>query len=403
MGAWEDLNDNMNQAEAPYTLRLPPWDEIRASNPPALNPVLIPGIVRKGYTIEVGGKAKVGKSMFAIGLVVRVVCGGDFCGREIQGGGRCLYVDPEIHPYELHKRFNRVCWSMGADAHKIDANVVKWSLRGATTPEGKPPTITDIAHDIEARCKPGDFDLIVLDSCAALLEGNENESQTIRAFYNAVLRIAEATGATVLFVVHFGKAKDGDRDPADRARGSSAWTDCPDAILTLVETFPKDGDPSDYLQPGEIACLLESGGLRSFGRMAAVPLIFRYPNPNTNPEPVPPHRLDVEGITDGWKPNSSNGQSRGGKQTGELNATRAERDWSNDQLKLAAEFVRRGIGAEGMPMTEAAQILDIRSDKLRDKLKDKGSDLFTYDKRGNKNYLVVRDMPEPPPSLDLDE
>jgi len=398
MGAWEDLNESMNEAEEKAnegaTLLLPPWDKIRASDPPPLNPALIPGIVRRGYTIEVGGKAKVGKSMFAIGLTVRVVCGGDFCGREIQGGGRCLYVDPEIHPNELHKRFSVVCDSMGVDKAKVDAGVVKWTLRGATTPEGKPATITDVAHDIEARCKPGDFDLIVLDSCAALLEGEENASITIRSFYNVVLRIVEATGATVLFVVHFGKAKDGDRDPADRARGSSAWTDCPDAILTLVETFPKDGDPSDYLEDGEIACLLESGGLRSFGCMEPVPLIFKYPC----------HRVDTEGITDGWRPrNSSDGQRRGGKQTGELNATRAERDWSNVQLTLAAEFVRRGIGSEGMPMTEAAQLLGTRSDKLRDKLNEKGSDLFTYDKRKGKNYVVVKDMPEPPPSLDLDE
>ncbi|VEG99663.1 Uncharacterised protein [Slackia heliotrinireducens] len=364
MGVWEDLNESMSEAEAEAgeTLLLPPWDAVRASDPPPLNPPLIPGIVRRGYTIEVGGKAKVGKSMFAIGLAVRVVCGGDFCGREIQGGGRCLYVDPEIHPAELHKRFSVVCDAMGADKAKVDAGVVKWTLRGATTPEGKPATISDVAHDIETRCKPGDFDLVVLDSCAALLEGDENASITIRSFYNVVLRIVEATGATVLFVVHFGKAKDGDRDPADRARGSSAWTDCPDAILTLVETFPKDGDPSDYLEDGETACLLESGGLRSFGRMEPVPLIFKYPC----------HRVDTEGITDGWRPRSSSDEARrnGGKATGEIKTAQKAAKNARIVAALLAHFYAEQVGEEGLIMKEAAEVAGEDPRAVADALED---------------------------------
>jgi len=395
MGAWEDLNESMTEAEADAGegLLLPPWKAVRASNTPPLNPVLIPGIVRRGYVIELGGKKKVGKTLLSQQLEIRAVVGGEWCGYEIPGGLRCMHIDPEVHPNELDNRFAKICEVMGANKELVDSHIVKWSLRGVMTPSGKPATISDVAHDVEVRCKPGDFDLVVIDSASALLEGDENSAIEIRKFFNTVLRISNATGATVLVVTHFGKAKDGDRDAADRVRGSSVWGDAPDAILTVTQVFPRDGDTSDYLEDGEMACILESGGLRSFGFFEPVPLIFSYPC----------HRVDTGGITDGWKPSSSTGQVRGGKQTGELNATKAQRDWSNAQLRLAAEFLRRGIGADGLPMTEAAKILGTRSDKLCEKLNDKGSDLFTYDKRKGKNYIILKDVPEQPPRLEFDE
>ena len=390
---WEGETCEQQECDGPADgMLLPKWDAIRASDPPQLNPALIPGILRRGYIGIVGGKKKVGKTLLTMQLEVCAAAGGEFLGHPIAGGLRCMHIDPEVHPSELHNRFARICKVMDKPTSAIDSNIVKWSLRGVTVDNGRPVTIADVAHDIELRCQPGDFDLIVIDSASALIEGDENSSRELHRFFAHVHRIAKATDATVIAVAHFGKAKDGDREAADRVRGSSVWGDTPDAVLTLTEVFPKDGSPSDYLDDGETAFLLESGGLRSFGHMEPLPLLFRFPC----------FRVDTEGIAENWMPASSMGQIRGGKQTGELNRTRAERDWMQSQLALAAEFIRRGVGAEGMAMTDASQIIGMRSDKLREKIIDKGSDLFTYDKRKGKNVLIVKEMPKPPPTLNLD-
>ena len=379
MGAWEDLNDNMNQAEAPYTLLLPPWDAVRASDPPPLNPELIPGVLRRGYVGLIGGKKKVGKTLLSQQLEIRAVVGGKWCGLEIPGGMRCMHIDPEVHPAELNNRFAKICDLIGADKHLVDTHIVKWSLRGVLTSSGKPATISDVAQDVEARCKPGDFDLIVIDSASALLEGDENSSVELSRFFANIHRIAKATGATVIVVAHFGKAKDGDREAADRVRGSSVWGDRPDAVLTVTQVFPRDGDTSDYLDDGEIACLLESGGLRSFGFFEPVPLIFKYPC----------HRVDVDGITKGWRPRSSSDTSRrkGGMATGELTTAKKEAKNARIVAALLAHFYTEQVGADGLIMKEAAEIAGEDQRAVKDAL---GYDEVNAPEGTNEYLKVVK-------------
>ena len=143
---------------------------------------------------------------------------------------------------ETRDRVSKVCRAVSIDPAEVEESTVRWSLRGVMKADGEPPTVADLAHDVEARCSFGDFALVVIDSASCLIEGDENSSVDVRRFFAHVLRIARATGAAVLVVHHYGKTAAGDRDSIDRARGSSVWGDSPDAPLSLTEIFPKVGE-----------------------------------------------------------------------------------------------------------------------------------------------------------------
>lgn len=375
-------------------LLLPCPVAIRASDPPKRSPVLIPGILRRGHVCVLAGKGKVGKSFAAIELCVAVVTCGKWFGWQIEGGGRALYIDPEIDPRTLDNRFSSVCYEMGADKSAVDSRVVKWPLRGVLKQNGEAPTIADLTHDISLLYKPGDFTLAVIDSASCFVSGDENTAGDVRRFFANVLKIATTTGAAVLVIHHYGKARPGDRDAGDRARGSSVWLDAPDAALTITEITPPNGDPADVLGEGAYAVLLESGGIREFARMEPVHLIFKWPI----------HIRDFENVTADWLPNSS--ARNGGKATGEGNKSKRAERARRCESALLAEFVARGT-AEGIPATEAAEIASaaigetVKTQTLKGYIEN--ADALQVEQISKQRWQVVpkRKPPEPPPTLDL--
>ena len=364
-------------------LILPPWVRIRATEPPKRNGALIRGLLRRGHVALLAAKGKAGKSWAAIQLSVAVATGGAWLGFECERG-EVLYIDPEIDRKSLDNRFAAVCEAVGVDAAEIDAHVAKWPLRGV---EGA--TMQNIVHDLELRCTFGCFALVVVDSCSVFVEGDENSSVDIRRFAARVLRVAAITGASVLLIQHYGKGNAGDRDTADRARGSSVWLDFPDATLFLTETFPPSGEVGDYLQDGERAFLLETGGLREFPAMEPKRLIYSYPT----------HRVDVDGIADGWKP--TNGQRKGANKTNELKATQSIAKRTAIVAALLAHFYTEGIDGEGLLLKDAAQAVGLDSRQLTTALE--GSEFFEIVQvTARKRYVRAKRPPRAsPPELPL--
>lgn len=368
---------------------LPPWTAVQSFDPPKRNPVLIDGVVRRGHVALLSGKGKIGKSWSAIELCISVATGrASWFGLPLLSSGACLYIDPELDSKSLDNRFRTVCDAMGADPAQVDERVRRWSLRGIAN-----ASMEAIIHDLQARGASDAFALVVIDSCSCFVEGDENKSVDVRAFAAKVLQVASITGATVLLVHHYGKTKDGDRSAADRARGSSVWLDFPDAVLTLTETFPPNGEPSEYLQPGEYACLLESGGVREFPRLDPVRLVFGYPV----------HRVDVGGITNCWKPASS--ARSGGRSTGEGNRQKSADRARRCELALAAEFIAGRIGREGIAGTEAAEVCaefmgeTVKPETLKGYLKS--GEVFDVDQTSPRRWRAVpKRLPrEPQPTL----
>lgn len=344
---------------------LPKWRAVNASDPPERNPILIPGILRKGHVAVLAGKGKVGKTQSAIQLAIAVATNGEWFGHRIASGGKVLHLDPECDAKSLDNRYSRACEVMGVDKAKIDERVFQWPLRGV-----EDVTIDKVLYNLENNSSYGEFALIIIDSASIFVRGDENSSVDVRRFSAKVMQIARVTGAAVWCVHHFGKAKDGDRSASDRARGSSAWLDFPDASLTLTETFAPNEEES--LEPGEYGMILESGGLREFPRMEPVRLIFDGRT----------HRADTEGVTSDWTAWSS--QRAGGKTTGAINKSRAEQRFVEHEDAILREIESRGV--ESLSAQEAGRLTGVRSDNLVQRIKER-SERLEVKKAGNQNYI----------------
>lgn len=385
-------------SEPPEPL-LPSWRPVQAVNPPKRNPALIEGVVRRAHVISLVGKGKGSKTWTAIQFAVAVATGGEwFKGSGLKCiQGNVLYIDPELDSKSLDNRFREVALARGDDPVDIDQRVMQWPLRGVVTSEGRPPFIEDLVNDIRARCSYGDFDLVVIDSASCFVSGDENSSHDIRAFFNQANAIAETTGATVLVVHHMGKGAKGDVDAIERARGSSTWGDAPDTPFSMLEIFPPGGkEVTDYLEDGERAFVLDDSGLREFPSIKPLHVIFHHPI----------HRVDTDGITAEWKPKS--GQRDGGNATAKVRKLQAAERAHKCCDVLAAEFIAKGIGKEGITAKEATQIVN---DELDETIKDttlKGyiekSDVFRVEQTSRQRWRVVPRVPpvESPEQTSLD-
>ena len=380
--------DDEGEGAAPK-LSLPRWQGVQAANPPKRRPCLIDGVLRRGHVGLFSGRAKVGKSWLGLMLCVAVACGVPWLGFEV-ARGNVLILDPEIDPRSLDQRLHKVCAAMGVDATEADAHITRWSLRGVRKSDGSAPTLDDVAHDLRElqRCDElPQLDLIFVDSMAALMTGDENASRDVRRNFNVLLEIAEITGAGIACSHHQGKTPSA--EAADRARGSSAFTDCPDVVLSLDEVFPPSGKPSDFLQDKERALCLTCAGIREFAPPQDVGLIWRYPL----------HRLDVQGLTSSWKPKSS--QSDGGKRTANLNKIKSELRASTCVSVLLSHMLAQGIGADGMAASDAASVV---SEATGETVKPQtlkayvaASDLVdVWQKSANRWRIVPRHLPREP-------
>lgn len=372
------------------SLLLPTWEGVRATNPPRLAPSLIDGLLRLGHVGLLVARAKSGKSWAAIALSIAVATGAAWLGFACSQG-RVLYIDPELDRRSLDRRFRLVADAMHADPEAVDRNVMRWSLRGVLTSKGQAPTIADVAHDVSERARFGDLDglaLVLIDSCSALLAGDENASGDVRAYFNWCLRISQATGAAVALVHHEGKAMSGDRDGMARGRGSSAWADCPDLVLSLVETFPPSGNQSDYLRDGQRAFTLETAAIREFAPVEPRRLIWQFPT----------FTLDAEGVTEGWRPKSS--AQAAGRTSGDSRKAKSRERADVCVMALLAHMYRNGTdSAEGLPAKEAATVCSeatgstVKAETVKRYVE--ASDVLDVWQRSPQRWFVVPRHPQP--------
>jgi hypothetical protein len=339
--------DNSAAPKPEPQLALPRWEYVRASNPPKRRPCVIDGVLRRGHVGLFSGKAKAGKSWLGLQLCVAIACGRPWLGFTVERGN-VLFIDPELDPRSLDQRFHKVCEAMDVDASEADKHILRWGLRGVRKVDGTAPTLSDVCHDLrelQAFDMLPKLDLIFVDSMAAVMTGDENSSRDVRANFNTLLEVAELTGAAVMCSHHQGKGQSGDRDAADRARGSSAFMDCPDVVMTLDEITPTSGNAGDFLPAGARALCLTCAGIREFASFADVHLIYQYPT----------HAIDVDGITEGWKPPS--GRREGGRASAELSKANARTDAARAQAAILAHLYHHNISdPEGLPRTEAEHI-----------------------------------------------
>lgn len=138
-------------------------------------------------------------------------------------------------PSCLH-RFEDVYNSLGIpEGKRHSKNLYTWNLRGKTLPLDK------LVPKLIRRAKKRNYRAVVIDPIYKVITGDENSASEMANFCNQFDKIAEATGASVIYAHHHSKGAQGSKKSMDRASGSGVFARDPDALLDMIELdIPKE-------------------------------------------------------------------------------------------------------------------------------------------------------------------
>ncbi len=243
---------------APAPLRLLDTSEWGIRKPTPLTWYL-EGLVPQGQPGLLAGRSNSGKSLFGIQLLQAGALGCGLFGLPGPGGPRfSLYVSMEDGEEELERRWAR-CLAITSEDHRDwSADHVRQIQRNVQPliPDWASPCSKTLSHLVEMiervfrQNRPVDVEpgLILLDTLAALAEGEENKAEVQQAFWAACHHITVATGATVM-ALHHTKKPLGVKPPTmtermsfDFIRGSSAIVAGARFVLQMEPILQQEGE-----------------------------------------------------------------------------------------------------------------------------------------------------------------
>ena len=192
-----------------------------------------------------------------------------------------MQSDFEARFKAIYKAYGRPTTSKGTD------NFDFWNLRGKAEPLEK------LAPKIIRRCRNENYLAIIVDPIYKVQGGDENSAEAIGRFCATFDKIAEETGASMIYVHHHAKGLQGGRKAMDRGSGSGVFARDADAIIDFTNLVldPNEKELANYLRgpkEGEVIPLQLEMVLRSFRSPAPVNLFFEFPL----------HLIDLDHILD---------------------------------------------------------------------------------------------------------
>jgi archaellum biogenesis ATPase FlaH len=178
-----------------------------------------------GLVVFFGGPGS-GKTALAVDLAAHIATGLPWFGRDI-AAAPTLYVAAEA-PASTERRL--VAWKVRHEVAELPLAVVQSTVNLLA---GDATAVLAVAREVE-RQRGAPVALIVIDTLARAMGGDENAAADMSAFVAACDQLREATGAAVVVVHHSGK---------DEARGARGHSALKGAVDVEIEVTAKEGQP----------------------------------------------------------------------------------------------------------------------------------------------------------------
>jgi hypothetical protein len=187
-------------------------------------PELIEGILHQGTKGALASGSKVGKTWLLLALALSVATGTNFL-RWATTKARVLFINLEIPTAFIKERLATLIQQCELqDSGDLDF----WNLRGkAANPEA---LIANIIKETEGK----GYSLIIIDPIYKLIGKSENTAGGVGALCHLLERLAEKTGAAVVYSHHFAKGNAKKKTVMDRLSGSGVFSRDSDTIITLT-------------------------------------------------------------------------------------------------------------------------------------------------------------------------
>lgn len=236
------------------------------NNMPPLKPELIEGILRQSHKMIIASTSKAGKTFILMELAMAIAEGYNWIGHRCKQG-KVLYINMELDEASFFHRFYDIYNAMGLNYDNHIENIEIWNLRG----KGKP--LSELAPIIIGRMRSKEYAAVMIDPLYKVMEGDENSNGDVARMVSSFDKIAEETGAAVIYAHHFAKGTGAGKAQIDRAAGAGTFARDPDAILTMTQL---DWAPETDAEKDWTAWRVEST-LREFKAIQPVDLFFNWP------------------------------------------------------------------------------------------------------------------------------
>ena len=257
-------------------------------NPTPEPPAIIDGVLRKGAKMICTGDSKSGKTCLLTNLAICIAEGWKWLDHQCMQG-KVLYINMEIMQSDFEVRYRSVYKANEKPpTDRGKDNFEYWNLRG------KAETLEKLAPKIIRRCRDKNYLAIIVDPIYKVQGGDENSAEAIGKFCALFDKIAEETGASMIYVHHHAKGAAGGKKAIDRGSGSGVFSRDADAIVDF-SNLVTDANTKEILnamvgKPGEEVIPL---------RLEMVLRSFRSPKPINMFFEFPLHVIDVNGILEG--------------------------------------------------------------------------------------------------------
>jgi hypothetical protein len=191
---------------------------------PAKSDPILGDTFDRGDKVAVIGLSKLRKSFLVLQLAMHVAAGMDFLAWKVGKPRRVLLVQMEVKEAHFHRRVKRMAENISISRDDLRENLLIVNGRGQEV------TLEDIGI-LADEFRP---DLIIFDPLYKLVTGDENSAQDMKPILAEFDRLAERSGAAVLYVHHDPKGQAGDRNIRDRGAGSSVIGRDYDCCITMT-------------------------------------------------------------------------------------------------------------------------------------------------------------------------
>lgn len=259
---------------------------------PEVRPVLIDGVLRQGHKMIISSGSKAGKSYLLINLAIKIAEGMSWLTHPCKKG-KVLYINMEIDHASFCNRVESIYQAMGMDTMENRSNIDIWTLRGYSMP------LDSLIACMDDRVKKAGYSAIIIDPLYKVMQGDENSNSDIAKMVTGFDRIANETGASVIYAHHYAKGYAGDKQVIDRASGAGVFARDPDAIISLSEIdIPED-----------------EAELHTAWRAEYVLREFKAPKPTNVWFDFPLHRPDTRGYLENFDLKTGESEKRKRRET----------------------------------------------------------------------------------------
>ena len=340
--SWKDWLDFVNGVDDDLPEIDDLWDMFQDDE--EMPDEVIASVLYEGGKLMITGDSKSGKTCLSQNLAVCIASGSPWLGKYQCKKGKVLYINLEIRKQMLKNRFKAIFKALDIKQTKENvSNIKPWNLRGKALP------LDQLASKVIRRARQdGPFVAIVLDPVYKVQQGDENSAEAISKFCNALDRIAEETGAAIIYDHHHPKGDAGQKKAIDRGAGSGVFARDADALVDISNLEPGN-DASDLVKdliktgekPMEMSFIL-----RDFPDQESQKIWFKYPV----------HYVDSSDLLENCYIEGSS----------EANFSKNPNRKSEDEKRRIVEYAFGVCQEQGFAkLSEMVQYADVNQDTLR--------------------------------------